>query len=272
MAACGGSILDATHILTAAHCVDVEGTTVSRPASDVTVVAGDSNVSGAILHDPGGGRLEHPHPSLLHAAAAGQGRRGDAHPLQSADAVAGRRHPGDTAGGKRRNAAPPGSTLTVSGYGLQSGAEGAETEQQAVLDLAHRDQQRRLPGSGGGELRRAAVCRQPELHDLSGRQRRTPDPGKPRRCRSASWTSALKGCPSASPTPSPTSPPPRCARSSKAANPHRRPAADRSTGDQVGGFHPGRLQPSDLRSGGVERLTVASPTPSRLKTLPHRCS
>ena len=30
--ACGGSILDSTHILTAAHCVDVEGTTTQHPA------------------------------------------------------------------------------------------------------------------------------------------------------------------------------------------------------------------------------------------------
>ncbi len=42
MGACGGSILDSTHILTAAHCVDVEGTTTQRPVSDFTVVAGDS--------------------------------------------------------------------------------------------------------------------------------------------------------------------------------------------------------------------------------------
>jgi Trypsin len=41
---CGGSILDATHILTAAHCVDHEGTTSAFPASDLSVVAGASEV------------------------------------------------------------------------------------------------------------------------------------------------------------------------------------------------------------------------------------
>lgn len=40
---CGGSILDATHILTAAHCTDAEGTTNGYPAEIFKILAGDSD-------------------------------------------------------------------------------------------------------------------------------------------------------------------------------------------------------------------------------------
>jgi hypothetical protein len=40
---CGGSILDATHILTAAHCTDAEGTANGYPAEIFKVLAGDSD-------------------------------------------------------------------------------------------------------------------------------------------------------------------------------------------------------------------------------------
>jgi Trypsin len=45
-ASCGGSILNATTILTAAHCVVHDGTTTPYPAGDFFVVSGDSNVNG----------------------------------------------------------------------------------------------------------------------------------------------------------------------------------------------------------------------------------
>jgi hypothetical protein len=66
-AACGGSILNATTILTAAHCVDHEGTTITYPAADFVVAAGDSNVDAEVI------------PPLLQPPAQHQRRRGRAH-------------------------------------------------------------------------------------------------------------------------------------------------------------------------------------------------
>jgi hypothetical protein len=43
--ACGGSVLDATHVLTAAHCVIPEGSTTPRAPSSLTVRAGFDDVS-----------------------------------------------------------------------------------------------------------------------------------------------------------------------------------------------------------------------------------
>jgi hypothetical protein len=43
--ACGGSLVDATHVVSAAHCADGDGTKAPPPASSFTVLAGFSDVS-----------------------------------------------------------------------------------------------------------------------------------------------------------------------------------------------------------------------------------
>ena len=125
--ACGGSILDSTHILTAAHCVDVEGTTVQHPAGDFTVVAGDSESYGATPTRQVAG-VEHirTHPyyallpetkddvavlTLSKALTLSGAMDAEAIPLISSGATP-----------------APGTTLSVSGYGLQSGAQGSEPD------------------------------------------------------------------------------------------------------------------------------------------------
>lgn len=46
-AGCGGSVLDARTVLTAAHCVTEPGSTTPRPVSTLTVVAGVTNVTAS---------------------------------------------------------------------------------------------------------------------------------------------------------------------------------------------------------------------------------
>ena len=62
----------------------------------------------------------------------------------------------------------PGTPLSVSGYGLQSGAEGSEPNGRLYSSLTHRRRQRPLSRRGGGQLGRAAVRDQLELLDLQG--------------------------------------------------------------------------------------------------------
>ncbi len=124
MGACGGSILDSTHILTAAHCVDVEGTTTQHPAGDFTVVAGASTTHGSSPTRQVSGVSQirtHPYYTLLpetrdDVAVLTLSKALTLSPAMNAQAI-----PLVPTG-----ATPaPGTPLSVSGYGLESGAQGS---------------------------------------------------------------------------------------------------------------------------------------------------
>jgi hypothetical protein len=126
---CGGSILDATHILTAAHCVDHEGTTTSYPASEMTVIAGASEEVPGVRTMPATAQERSVKSFRVHPYYAPQPETKDdvavlelTAPLQLS-AADGTQAIALVATG----ATPaPGTPLSVSGYGKQLGAETAK--------------------------------------------------------------------------------------------------------------------------------------------------
>ncbi len=164
---CGGSILDSTHILTAAHCVDVEGTTTTHSAKDFAVASGVSNVSelssttqvkgvAGIRTDP----YYTVSPEIKDDVAVLTLNT----PLELSEAENAEAIQLVPAG-----ATPaPGTTLSISGYGKEEGAEGAQPTGQLYSTTLTAISSDACRNQVGVELRRAVVCRVGELVDLSG--------------------------------------------------------------------------------------------------------
>ena len=124
---CGGSILDATHILTAAHCVDTEGTTIQHSAASFVVVSGMSNLKElASTTQVMGVESIRTHPYYEAAPE-----------IKDDVAVLALEAPLELSAAMDAEAIPlvpsgaipaPGTTLGLSGYGKQNGAEGAQPD------------------------------------------------------------------------------------------------------------------------------------------------
>lgn len=157
---CGGSIVDATHIVTAAHCTFAEGNTAQDDPSKYTVVAGVSDLADAPTGEPGDDPQTRTGAAIAsvtrHPGYSSPGSSGTVAQFVNDVAVITLATPltlnGTTAAAVPLPAAGPnpgpGSVVFVSGFGLQREAAGDPTVQPnghlygldtALVDASLRD-------------------------------------------------------------------------------------------------------------------------------------